>query len=411
MAAAGFLASAILASALSATVPPAPTPAAREHMRALGSELLAVRWNAAKALGLLGERACVPALVKALADTEQPVRREAAKALGRIKDPRATGALAKALRDDDPNVRFHAAHALGEVCCAGAAEELIRSLSDAEWCVRDEAAWALRRLADADAAFAARLAPTLAAAEGDGRPPSDHVAWVLRRGRYAEGKTMEPASETARSALGQDGLAAHWSFDDGNAHTAKDVTGRGTDGEVRGCKPVKGRVGRALRFGDGGYVELGKPAALRIGGRPLTVMAWVKSDAREGVVVARGGAFCGYSLYIKDGLPKFGIHRTQDGPTHIAAGREAVTGRWAHLAGVVRRDRIELFVNAKLAANAKTPGLIPGECGQGMEIGFDVANSPAEITTVFTGVIDEVKAFEAALSAAAIAKHMAPTGK
>jgi hypothetical protein len=407
---ASVIARAVLTAAVAATPQAPPSPAATERARDLVSTFAAVRANAAKALGLRGERAGVPALVKALGDGEKSVRREAAKALGRIKDARAVASLAKALRDGDMNVRYHAAHALGEVRAAEASGALLGALFDPEWCVRDEAAWALRRLADADSAFAARLAPSLTSVQGSAHSRYDQVAWILRRGRYAVKKTADPVEreEAGRVALGEDGLAGHWSFDDGNARAARDVTGRGTDGEVRGCTSAKGRVGRALRFGDGGYVELGKPGALRIGGRPFTVMAWAKSDAPDGVVVARGGAFCGFSLYLKDGVARFGIHRTQDGPTYIAAGREKVAERWVHLAGVVKRERIELFVDAKLAATARTPGLVPSECGQGMEIGFDVGNSPAEITTAFTGVIDEVKAFEAALSAAAIAKHMAP---
>ena len=59
----------------------------------------------------------------------------------------------------------------------------------------------------------------------------------------------------------------------------------------------------------------------------------------------------------------------------------------------------------KLAATTKTDGYIPGNCGQSMEIGFDLANSPAEITDNFEGVIDEVKVYHAALSAEKIAKQ------
>ncbi|NQT52700.1 LamG domain-containing protein, partial [bacterium] len=150
---------------------------------------------------------------------------------------------------------------------------------------------------------------------------------------------------------------------------------------------------------------LGKPAALSIAGVPFTVAAWVKTSAPNGVVVARGGAFCGYSLYVKDGLPKFGIHRVEDGPTYVAAGKDKLTAEWTHLAGVVRADRIEVYVNGTLAGSTKTKGYIPGNCGQGMEIGFDVSNSPAEITDPFVGIIDEVKVFNAALSADEIAKH------
>jgi hypothetical protein len=202
-------------------------------------------------------------------------------------------------------------------------------------------------------------------------------------------------------------LIAHWSFDDRSTSVARDVTGHGNDGRIIGCTPVAGRVGAALQFGAGSYVELGKPAGLPIGNVPFTVTAWITSDAPRGVVVARGGAFCGYSLYLLDGAARFGIHRVEEEPTYIAAGRENVVGSWVHLAGVVRKDRIELYVNGKPAATAQTPGYIPGNCGQGMEIGYDVGNSPAEIIDHFQGIIDEVKIFQAALTAEDIAVEWA----
>jgi hypothetical protein len=202
-----------------------------------------------------------------------------------------------------------------------------------------------------------------------------------------------------------DRLAAHWSFDDRHTRRARDVTGRGTDGRILGCRPVPGKVGSALHFASGRYVELGKPTALTISHTPMTVMAWTRSETDNGVVVARGGAFCGYSLYLKGGVAKFGIHRLKDGPGFIAAGTERVVGRWVHLAGVIKKTSIELYVDGKLAATMTTPGLLPSECGQGMEIGFDAANSPAELCDNFQGVIDEVKVFNVALPPAEIMKE------
>ncbi|MHC4251313.1 MAG: LamG-like jellyroll fold domain-containing protein, partial [Planctomycetota bacterium] len=301
----------------------------------------------------------------------------------------AVGALASLLESRDAGTRERAVQALGELRIESAAGPLVTALSDADANVRRRAVAALARIGG-DKHLAAL--EDLAAREKD---PS----------------VRDAAREAVARMSREEGLAAHWSFDDGNRKVARDVTGGGTDGEVIGCEPAEGRAGRALRFGKGAYVELGKPALLQIGGRPFTVMAWVRSEAANGVVVARGGAFCGYSLYIKDGLPKFGIHRVQDGPAHIGAGRDRVVGRWVHVAGVVRKDRVELYVDAQLAATAKTPGYIPGECGQGMEIGFDAGNSPAEIIDSFEGVIDEVKVFNAALSAAEIAKRMRVSGK
>lgn len=330
-----------------------------------------------------------------LASPVPAVRREAAKALGFLKDPRAVPPLLKALSDSDLNVRFYAAYALGEIKDARAATALLQALRDPEYCVRDQAAWALRELHDPS------LAPRLEAALKEKDADRAHIEWLLGR--------SGPSPATPPPPPRQDGLAAHWSFDDGNPKVAKDSVGP-THGEIKGCQPVKGRVGHALQFTKGGYVELHKPPALPVADVPFTIMAWAKSDAKSGVVVARGGAFCGFSLYLKDGVAKFGIHRVQDGPAFIAAGRESVVvGQWVHLAGVVRQDRIELFVNGKLAATAKTDGYLPSDCGQGMEIGFDVANSPAEITDAFEGVIDEVKFYRIALSEPEIAKQCHPT--
>ncbi|MFO7901337.1 MAG: LamG domain-containing protein [Pirellulaceae bacterium] len=193
-------------------------------------------------------------------------------------------------------------------------------------------------------------------------------------------------------------LVAHWRFNAEEGDTAIDSGGRGIHGTIKNCRRVEGKKGRALEFGRNSRVELGKPAEFPVAQRPFTVAAWVKTPDDDGVVVARGGAFCGFSLYVKDGVAKFGIHRTEEGESHIAAGTENVTGRWVHLAGVVDENAVRVYVNGKKAGETKTPGLLPGNCGQSMEIGFDIGNSAAEITDHFVGIIDEVKVFHAALA-------------
>ena len=40
---------------------------------------------------------------------------------------------------------------------------------------------------------------------------------------------------------------------------AKDVTGNGSDGQIKGAKPVDGKVGAALEFRRPAYIELGQP--------------------------------------------------------------------------------------------------------------------------------------------------------
>ena len=402
----------------------------------------AVRREAAKSLGALKDDRAVSALIKSLGDGDTNVRFYAAYALGEIKDPRAGEALLRALSDPQWNVRDQAAWALCELHQPELVPLLVASLKSPETDF-SAVSWLLRQLGSesaldavaglltepdfrtrlralrvlADIKEPGKIKPLLAAL--DDREASVRLAAVRMLVELGDPRAREPLER--RASVEQDAavvallqeavtqlsprrnLAAWWSFDDRDSKVAKDVTGNGNDGEVRGCVPAEGRIGATLRFGAGRFIELGQPKNLPIADQPFTVTAWAKTEAANGVVVARGGAFCGFSLYVKDGAAKFGIHRTQDGPTYIAAGKEPVGSDWVHLAGVVQQDRIELYVNARLAATAKTDGFIPGNCGQGMEIGFDVGNSPAEIADAFEGVLDEVKFFHAALSAEDIA--------
>ncbi len=74
-----------------------------------------VRVGAALVLGRLGKPRSVPALVRALGDTNPTVRGSAASSLGRIGDPAARDPLARAQQDPNPMVRRMAAKALAEL--------------------------------------------------------------------------------------------------------------------------------------------------------------------------------------------------------------------------------------------------------------------------------------------------------
>ncbi len=408
-----------------------------------------VRREVAKVLGQIKDDRAAEALVAALRDADVTVRVNAAYALGEIRPPEAAEALLAALRDDEWHVQDQAAWALRELASPESAAPLVRMLArnemDAErivWILRplpaEHTRPALLRLLDAPmpgtriraigalTALAGKVSSELLLRKLD-----DTSAAVRVRLVQALAETGEEAAELAlrqaladeedtavRAAMAQaikklsreENLAGSWSFDDRNTAIARDMTDGGNDGKIIGCKPVPGKVGYALEFSEGHYVELDKPPGLTMMNQPFTVTAWANSSADNGVVVARGGAFCGFSLYIMDRVAKFGIHRVQDGPAYIAAGKEDVVGRWVHLAGVVKSDRIELFVDGELAATAETPGLIPSNAGQGMEIGYDVSNSPAEIIDNFQGIIDEVRFYHAALPAKHLAKQIRLAG-
>jgi HEAT repeat protein len=114
---------------------------------ALGDPYKALRVEAARVLGVLGDESAVEPLAAALRGPgDEALKAQAATALGRLKDRRATGSLVDALASGLPEVRRSAAWALGELGDAAAAEALVAALDDHRGVVRSEAERSLERL-------------------------------------------------------------------------------------------------------------------------------------------------------------------------------------------------------------------------------------------------------------------------
>jgi HEAT repeat protein len=118
------------------------SPAVPALIRALRHEDDDVRWKAAIALGEIGDPQAVEPLILLLCDEDRFVKSRAALALGSIGEP-AVNPLLRALREGDGNLRWGAAIALGKIRDPRAVEPLIRALADKYENVRAEAASSL----------------------------------------------------------------------------------------------------------------------------------------------------------------------------------------------------------------------------------------------------------------------------
>ncbi|MBP1928738.1 HEAT repeat protein [Methanolinea mesophila] len=124
-----------------------------------GDEYSGVRWKAAEALARIGPPA-VDALIEALADPDDDVRWKAAIALGEIGDPRGVAPLIGVLSDPDRFVQSRAAQALGMIG-APAVDALTTVLGDEEGGVHWGAVLALEKIGDP------RAVPALVKASAD----------------------------------------------------------------------------------------------------------------------------------------------------------------------------------------------------------------------------------------------------
>jgi HEAT repeat protein len=117
-------------------------PAVEPLIRALSHDDDDVRWKAAIALGEIGDQRAVEPLIILLCDEDRFVKSHAALALGAIGEPAVTPLL-RALREGDGNIRWGAAIALGKIRDPRSIEPLIRALADKYENVRAESASSL----------------------------------------------------------------------------------------------------------------------------------------------------------------------------------------------------------------------------------------------------------------------------
>lgn len=167
---------------------------------------------------------------------------------------------------------------------------------------------------------------------------------------------------------------------------------------------LKGKVGRR----GGSMISFENTKSLNPAGKPLTVEAWVKADRPSGVIVARGGPSHGYALILRGGSPRFVVRI--DGKIHAVTAKESVRGKWAHIAGVLTKDKkLQIYVNGQLSAEDKSSGLIVADPQQALEIGADALSAVGNYKTpfAFTGIIDDVKIFYGSVTAEEIQKHYA----
>ncbi|MHC4329772.1 MAG: outer membrane protein assembly factor BamB family protein, partial [Planctomycetota bacterium] len=167
----------------------------------------------------------------------------------------------------------------------------------------------------------------------------------------------------------------------------------------------KGSTSSADTSSGKSLISVEKSEGLNPTGKALTIEAWIKADKPGGVILARGGGSLGYVLYLQSGQPRFSV-RTGGKLASINA-KTKVVGKWTHLAGVLTADKeLRIYVDGKPAGSARAPGLLTGDPAEAMEIGADDGSAVGDYTGPFgfRGLIDEVRVYHRALSAADIRK-------
>jgi hypothetical protein len=197
------------------------------------------------------------------------------------------------------------------------------------------------------------------------------------------------------------GLVAAYGFEATSGTSAADSSGKGNTGTVAGATwAAGGKSGRALSFdGVNDMVTVPDSNLLDLAAG-MTLEAWVKptttSDWRTVLLKERPGQLT-YALYATgdNGRP---LAEVAAGSQRDARGTAALpVGVWTHLAATYDRSTLRLYVNGTQVASTAVTGTLLNSTGV-LRIGGN-----AVWGEYFGGLIDDVRVYERALSAAEIA--------
>ena len=201
-----------------------------------------------------------------------------------------------------------------------------------------------------------------------------------------------------------EGLQAHWAFDESEGTEAKDSTNNenhgelfaDTDGNFPIWLPEGGKEGGAISFNGANHVEV--PDAPSIGAELVgeyTISSWFKSNVALGTggggsrMLEKGNSF--FFLQWAGGGMNFLVKK---GGSNITAviGDPIDADRWYHIVGVFDGEEIRVYLDGRLKGSTHVGGNID-DAGLPLRIGSDDSSAH------FDGAMDDVRIWNRPLAA------------
>ena len=199
---------------------------------------------------------------------------------------------------------------------------------------------------------------------------------------------------------GSPGLVAAYGFDEGTGSTTADLSGNANTGVIANATwTASGKFGSALVFnGSNALVTIADAPELNLT-TAMTLMAWVKPSAAS--TLFTDVIWKDYFAYFLEatsdtGTPGVGAFINSTAHVWIPAPSALTVGAWAHLAATYDAANVRLYVN-------------------GVQVGISAQTGTIGTTTTplwiggaqrFSGVIDEVRIYNVALTQAQIQADM-----
>jgi arylsulfatase A-like enzyme len=169
-------------------------------------------------------------------------------------------------------------------------------------------------------------------------------------------------------------------------------------------RPVLIRGNSQLLFAGMGRLSENSMINTKNKSHAVTAELTVTDGHANGVIIAQGGAFAGWSLYVKEGRPKychnlFGIQRFYiEGDTEIPVGMHQVRMEFAYDGGGLGKGgTVSLYLDGERVGEGRVDATVPMlfSADETCDVGSDTASPVSDDYTAddsrFTGVIDWVQ--------------------
>lgn len=206
----------------------------------------------------------------------------------------------------------------------------------------------------------------------------------------------------------QDGLVAHWTFDEGSGTIAYDSAGN-NDGTIYGAAWTTGKLGDALSFdGINDYVQTPNNQSQQISTNQITVSAWIKLNSdvvntQWRIVCKQETGNCAWGLEISG--KGYGsstgnqiLFHDSDGSTtwyNCQSATHLNDEQWYHIVATDDEGAVRIYLNGLLdTLNNKGAGGIPPQINAPITI--SKTNPGSQF--FFNGLIDDVRIYNRALT-------------
>ncbi len=230
------------------------------------------------------------------------------------------------------------------------------------------------------------------------------------------------------AAIDSESVVAIWLFDEGAGNVAKDSSGNGHDGEIKGgLKWIDGPMSGALEFPgqNGSFVLVPHDDGLDV--ITFTMITWIKAmntGGRQEIIMKRSqGGDNSQNLHfqIESGREGPDVGFTADGQwvTGLFANASVVDEEWHHIAATYDQEKMQIYVDGVLdgeQARSSTPdnNTAPLTIGAVFETGGSPLNGALDDVGLFNVALEEddiIAIMENGLAEVVGVQPVSPAGK